>query len=440
MSKIYVIGIGQRPLDERAREIILRAEVILASDRLSEVFRRYEEFEMVGDVVRVINGVDETINYIKSAISGLRSGTIAFLASGDPLFFGIGRRIVEEFGREIVEILPDLSSIQIAFARIKEPWDDAFLMSIHGGPDPKRRRRLPYKPEDIPSLLAMHDKIAILTDKVNNPSAIAKEVLKSSDGRLRSAALTIFVCERLGYPEEQIIKGIPEEIAERTFSDPNVVIIMRRREAIGNGQEGYPSASRFSPFAPSCTFGLTEKEIHHSRGLITKDEIRAVTLHKLRLPQKGVFWDLGAGSGSVSIEAARLCPGLEIFAIEKDEEQISNIRINCERFDTKNIEILHGKAPEALEGLPSPGRVFIGGSGGRLDEIIGLIKRGMPSGIIVLNAATIETLQEGIACLENNEFKVDIAEVSVSKSKVIAGKKHMSALNPVFIVTGEKGV
>jgi precorrin-6Y C5,15-methyltransferase (decarboxylating) len=454
VSKIYVIGIGYKPLDKRARDIILGAEVILASERLSEVFRSYKEFEMVGDAVRVINNIDETINCIKSALSGLRPATIAVIASGDPLFFGIGRRIVEEFGREIVEILPDLSSIQIAFARIKEPWDNAFLMSIHGGPDPKRTRRLPNKLEDIPSLLTLHDKIAILTDKVNNPSAIAKEVLRSSNASLRSTALTMYVCEKLGYPEETIIKGIPEEIAGRTFSDPNVVIIMRRREPKGNGQkvrdnaqeatdnehEGYPSASRLSPFAPSCTFGLTEKEIHHSRGLITKDEIRAVTIHKLRLPQKGVFWDVGAGSGSVSLEAVRLCPGLEIFAIEKDEEQIRNIRTNCERFDAKNIEILHGKAPEVLEGLPSPGRVFIGGSGGRLDEIIGLVKRGMPSGIVVVNATTIETLQEAITCLEKSGFEVEISEVSVSKSKVIAGKKHMNALNPVFIVTGEKGV
>ncbi|MCL4475235.1 MAG: precorrin-6y C5,15-methyltransferase (decarboxylating) subunit CbiE [Nitrospirae bacterium] len=443
MSNIYVIGIGQKPLDERAREIILRAEVILASNRLSEVFKRYEEFEMVGDAVRVINNVDETINYMKSAISGPQPGTIALLASGDPLFFGIGRRIIEEFGKEAVEILPDLSSIQIAFARIKEPWDDAFLMSIHGGPDPKRRRRLPYRLEDVPLLLEKHGKVAILTDRTNNPQAIAKTILR--------LPVRMYVCEKLGYADEKITEGSPEGIANGEFSDPNVVIIHNTPPPYPLPQGEGESLKAPSPLtgkgegggelpAPETRFGLTEKEIHHSRGLITKDEIRAVTLHKLRLPQRGVFWDVGAGSGSVSIEAARLCPGLEVFAIEKDEEQVGNIRTNCERFNAKNIEILHGKAPEVLEGLPSPGRVFIGGSGSRLDEIIALIKRGMPSGIVVLNAATLETLQEAIACLEKNGFKVGIAEVSVSKSKVIAGKKHMSALNPVFIITGEKGI
>lgn len=440
VSKIYVIGIGCKPLDKRARDVVLGAEVILASNRLFEVFKTYEEFEMTADAVRVINNVDETIDYMKSVISGSLSGTIALLASGDPLFFGIGRRIVEEFGSERVEILPDLSSMQIAFARIQEPWDNALLISVHGGPDPKRRRKLPYKLEDIPALLALHDKIAILTDKVNNPSAIAKEVLRSSDASLRSAVLTIYVCERLGYPEETIIKGIPEEIAERIFLDPNVVILMKRQQATGNEQEWYLSASRHAPRAPSDTLGLREKEICHSRGLITKDEIRAVTIHKLRLPLKGVFWDVGAGSGSVSLEAARLCPELGIFAIEKDEEQIRNIRTNCERFNIKGVEIMFGKAPEVLEGLPSPGRVFIGGSGGALDQIIGVLKRSMPSGIVVVNATTIETLHEAIICLEKSGFEVEISEVAVSKSKVIAGKKHMNALNPVFIVTGARGV
>ncbi len=443
------------------REIIMSADIILASQRLSEVFRGYDEFEAVKEAVKVINNVDETIEYMKSAISGSQSVTISFLASGDPLFFGIGRRIVKEFGRDMVELSPDLSSVQVAFARIREPWDDAFLMSIHGGPDPKKRRMPAYKVKDIPYLLELHDKIAVLTDRVNDPSGISKEILKSSVG----TGSTIYVCERLGYAEEKVIAGTPEEIAGRTFSDPNVVIIIREKDSSlpfplngpapgGSASAENPSSKNDSGQAamaetqPECSlasesissFGLTEIDIHHSRGLITKDEIRAVTIHKLRLPEKGVLWDIGAGSGSVSVEAARLCPGLDIFAIEKEEEQIDNIRTNCRRFRVQNVKAHYGKAPEALEGLPSPRRVFIGGSGGRLDEIIDLIGRTMPAGIVVLNAATLETLHEAIASLDKNGFEVGISEVSVSRSKTVAGKRHLTALNPVFIITGEKGV
>src|SRR3989339_450267 len=186
-------------------------------------------------------------------------------------------------------------------------------------------------------------------------------------------------------------------------------------------------------------FGLTEDDIMHSRGLITKDEVRAVTIHKLRLPQRGVLWDIGAGSGSVSVETARLYPEIKVFAVEKDKEQIKNIRENRIKFDAVNIEIIIGGAPDALLNLPRPDRVFIGGSGGKLKEIIDLIAK-MQTAIIVINAATIETLNEAVQNLENNGFEVEVSELSVSRSKSIAGKKHMSALNPVFIIIGEKQI
>ncbi|MFN3740742.1 MAG: precorrin-6y C5,15-methyltransferase (decarboxylating) subunit CbiE, partial [Thermodesulfovibrionales bacterium] len=245
MIKLYVIGIGYKPLDKRAREIILNAKVILASTRLSEVFKEYEEYEAVKDKVKVINNVDETIAYIKAALEPphylstsspihpfTSSPPVVLLASGDPMFFGIGRRAVREFGKENVEIIPDLSSIQIAFSRIKEPWDDAFLISLHGGPDPQKGRRLPYEITDIPLLLQKHDKIAILTDRENNPQAIAEELLKyfSPLHQFTSLPIKMYVCERLGYHDEKITEGSPKEIAKLTFSEPNVVIVVRVTE------------------------------------------------------------------------------------------------------------------------------------------------------------------------------------------------------------------
>jgi precorrin-6Y C5,15-methyltransferase (decarboxylating) len=226
MTKIYVIGIGYKPFDEKTREIVCNSEIILASHRLFDVFKRYEEFEIVKDKVMVIDTVDETINYMKSAISTQQSAMISLLASGDPMFFGIGRRIINEFGKERVEILPDLSSIQIAFSRIKEPWDDALLISLHGGPDPTKRRKLNYELKDIPLLLKKYKKIAILTDKENNPSEIVK-VLHSSFFT-HHLQLTLYVCERLGYPDEKIIEAKPCDSATMSFADPNVVIIIQK--------------------------------------------------------------------------------------------------------------------------------------------------------------------------------------------------------------------
>lgn len=419
-NKIYVIGVGYRPLDKKAREIILSSNIILASNRLSEVFKGYEEYEAVKDKVKVINNVDETINFIKSQIPNLNR--IVLLASGDPMFFGIGRRSVMEFGRDMVEIIPDLSCIQLAFSRLRESWDDAFLMSLHGGPDPEKRRRLPYGIEDIPSLLQRHNKIAILTDKENNPSKIARVLALSPISQGGSSI--VYVCERLGYPDERITKGLPEEIARLSFSEPNVVILVR---------SGIPQES-----IKETVFGLTEKDISHSKGLITKDEVRAVTIHKLRPPDKGVLWDIGAGSGSVSIEVARMCPHLKVFAIEKDMAQISHIKKNKEVFKMPELTIIHGEAPEILGELPEPDRVFIGGNGGRLEEIIKFIHKVMPSGLVVINATTFETLNLAINLLKGFDYDLNVVEVNISRMKLLKGHHHMTSQNPVFIITGER--
>ena len=276
--------------------------------------------------------------------------------------------------------------------------------------------------EDLPYLLQKHNKILILTDKENNPAVIAK-LLHSAISR-QPSDLKMYVCEKLGYPDEKITEGSPEEIAGMSFTEPNIVIIQSLNE------------SSFSPQAPA--FGLRENEIAHSRGFITKDEVRAVVIHKLRLPQRGVLWDVGAGSGSVSLETARLYHRIKVFAVEKDEEQTKNIKENRIKFDATNIEIIKGQAPDVLINLTAPDRVFIGGSGGKLKEIIGIIKEKMPSGIIVINAVTVETLNIAVAELQRNGFLVDVSQVSVSRMKKIGEGNCFSALNPVFVITGEK--
>ncbi len=432
MSKLFVIGIGYKPLGKRAREIILNSETILASNRLLDVFARYEEYSAVMDRVKVINNISGTIDFMKSALHDDETSVTTLLASGDPLFFGIGRRVVEEIGKDMVEIIPDLSSIQLAFAHIKEPWDDALLIGLHGGPDPNRRRKLEYRLQDLPLLLAVRNKIAILTDKVNNPTVIAQTLL---DAQRQSeqfySALTLYVCEKLGYPDEKITGGTASLIASQSFSDPNVVVI------IGNAKDKKRVKSEINT-TTDIRFGLTENAILHSRGLITKDEVRAVTLHKLQLPEAGVFWDIGAGSGAVSLEAAGLFPGLSVFAVERDEEQVVNITANRERFRVPNITILHGPAPEALAELPAPDRVFIGGSGGSIGAIIEMIGNKMKSGVIVVNAATVETLNIAVEALKRAHYFVEVSQISVSRMKSIGDGHFFSAQNPVFVIKAEK--
>ncbi len=323
-----------------------------------------------------------------------------------------------------LRLMPDVSSIQLAFSRIKEPWDDALLISLHGNTGPGRRGKLPYEPGDLPGLLTAHHTVAVLTDRAHNPAVIAAAFVSA---RVSCPPLLFSVCERLGHDDETITQGSPDEIAAMSFKDPNVVIIRKT---------GGPPPVRATTYP---RFGLREEEMAHSGGLITKDEVRAVTLHALRLPEKGVLWDIGAGSGAVSIEAARLCPGLRVFAVERDEGQVGLISQNRALFGLPALTIVDGEAPRALTSLPAPDRVFIGGSGGKFRRIVGAVRRRMEDGIIVVNAATLETLHEACRQLEKAGYGIRISEVSVARTKPVGDKQHMAALNPVFVITGEKG-
>ncbi len=416
MKRIFVIGTGYRPFDKTTEEIILEGELILASRRLFDIFKGYDIFEKVKDRILIINNVDETIETIRARLNSVKTHII-LLASGDPMFFGIGRRVLGEFGYDTVDIIPDLSSLQVASSRIKIPWDDAFFLSLHGGPDPLKKRHLPYILDDIPSLLIRYRKLAILTDSVNNPSRIAETLecfSKDED------PVTIHVCERLGYDDERIIIGTPDEIKNISFREPNIVIVILKDHTVET----------------SPVFGLTENEIEHTRGLITKDEVRAVTVHKLRLPSKGVVWDVGAGSGSVSLEIAGISPSLKVYAIEKDACEINNLKTNIKRLRRWNVIPVEGEAPHVFGGLEKPGRVFIGGSGGRLEEIILQISGIMAEGVIVINATILENMNTAVKILKESDFDVDLTVLNVSRMKSLISGSHLSSLNPVFIIRG----
>jgi precorrin-6Y C5,15-methyltransferase (decarboxylating) len=221
MARLFVIGIGYRPLDSKARDAVLKSEALLASPRLADVFERYREFDECRERLIVNDSIEETFSVIRKLLDQ-GAAAVTLLASGDPLFYGIARRVLAGFGRDEVMILPDLSCIQVAFSRLGMTWDDALLISLHGGPDPGRRRRLEHDIDELSSLVSVHPKIAILTDAVNNPAVIAEVLAAASQAQV----LRVFVCERLCYPDERIVAGGPHEIAAGTFREPNVVVIL----------------------------------------------------------------------------------------------------------------------------------------------------------------------------------------------------------------------
>ncbi len=397
--KIFLIGIGPEGLTTKATELLALCPAVVASSRHRHLVPDDKE-------IIAIAPVQQTLELVAKR---LQAGNVAVLASGDPLFFGIGRTLLKTVGADSLEIHPALSSVQLAFSRFKEPWDDAAFVSLHG-----------REAEHILPLLLPHDKVLVFTDGANSPDALCSQLLRcftAVDDAETLSRYTVMVAENLGHSDERLTAGGLEEIAAKSFCKLNVVIFKRH--------------PRPRPFR----FGLETTAIKHSRGLITKDEVRAATLHKLQLPEQGVVWDIGAGSGSVSIEAARLCPGLMIYAVERHPEEVANIKSNIRRHQCHTIDVVEGLAPAALEQLPDPDRIFIGGSGGNLAEIISLSAgRLKAGGILVANAVLASTATAAPSLMAEQGLQVDISEIRVTRKQ----DDKVEELSPITLIRGRK--
>ena len=206
-----------------------------------------------------------------------------------------------------------------------------------------------------------------------------------------------------------------------------------RRDRVANG----------APLTASRPLGLPDESFEQRRplrGQITKREVRAVALYSLGIRVDGTIWDIGAGTGSISVEAGLLAPQGRVFAIERDEDSIGLLRSNVERLGTPNVEVVVGEAPGVLNKLPDPDSVFIGGSGGQLSEMLDLVaQRLRPGGRIVVNLAVLERTQEVYRNLKDKAMEVDLVMVNASRGREMPdGGVRLEALNPVFIVTATR--
>jgi len=398
---IHIIGMGSHGLDATHKELLRNCALIVGSKRL---------LHLVAGLDIPVMEITPLAEAITAIGQGVTNGSVAVLASGDPLFYGIGRRLITEFGPDSVTIHPALSSMQEAGSRFKIPWDDAGLVSLHG------RRQ-----EHLPGLLLAGTKTFAFTDRHNAPDILARKILAYLvliDDHDLISNCRIMVAENLGTDQEHIFSGSLAEAAKQNFADLNVFCMICERQH-GDG----------------C-FGLTEEAISHSRGLITKNEVQAITLHCLRLPKQGVFWDVGAGSGSISIEAARINPGLTIYAIEHKDEELKNIKENIRRYGCYNVIPVAGSAPEALQTLPAPERIFVGGSGGQLAEIIKVGAELLPiQGRLVVNGVIEKTITQAPILMREQGLIVDQIQVNITRT---AEDGEPTVFNPIHIIAGEQ--
>jgi precorrin-6Y C5,15-methyltransferase (decarboxylating) len=418
---IGVLDDGVASLNATALALLRSADVIIGGARTLALLER--EFK-TGSVRHDLTGkLKEVPEWVRAA----RADNLAcvVLATGDPLCHGIAPYLAQHLCVEALDILPNLSTLQLACARIGLAWQDARIVSVHAkdAGEWQRGAKPGHGLYALAQATRQHTRLLILTSPDNSPDRIARLLVAEGVGD----DFLMAVAENLLQPEERVLAELtPQQAAEMTFAALNVVLLWR-----------------ITPAARPVRFGLVDTEFAQrqpEKGLITKQEVRAVSLARLQLHADSVVWDIGAGSGSVGLEAARLCPRGHVYAIEKNDADFGIAGQNHAAFGISNYSLHLGKAPEQLDTWPDPDAVFIGGSGGELAGLIaGIIARLRPNGTLVMNFVTLENLATATATLQAMEgVSWDVLQLQASRSKPILHMHRMAAENPVWIVCARR--
>ena len=399
MSRITVIGLDGRPLDPEAARLLGEAALVVGGGRHLEALGIESERSVVlkGDLSSPLGRIEAS------------DGPVVVLASGDPGFFGIVRLLAERFGRDNLRVIPAVSSVALAFARAGLPRDDAVTVSAHGR-DPRRAL----------NVCRAHPKVAVLTSPDFGPAELARG--------LAGLGRTFVVAERLGEEDERVFRGDAEAVAATEWEDPNVVLVLDEERSVGG--KAWISGS----FEVRGPWALPEDEFEHRSGMITKPEARALILARLGPGPGNLVWDVGAGSGSVAVECAR--HGAAAIAVERDPGSCARIRRNAARHGVY-VQVVAGEAPDALGDLPEPDAVFVGGSGGRFEEILKLCavraRRAVVASLIGLERVVPA---EGI--LEGCGLEVETTLLQASRLQGVGSLHRLAAGTPVFVACGRK--
>lgn len=400
MKPVQVIGLGLGPQDitPRLARVIAEAEVLAGGRRLLDMLP-----EQQGTRLELSGGLAAWLDQVEAAA---RDQVVVVLASGDPGFFGVARAVIERLGAERVEVWPNLSAMQAACARLKLPWSHAAHVSLHApGEDGLAR---------LWRAMSQADLVSVYTSPAWGPPQLAALLQERGLDNWR-----LHVLEDLGAPRERVAAYSLDRAAQSAFAPLNMVLLRRT---------GSARAPRL---------GLAEAAYAHEDGLITKAEVRAVALAKLELGPEMTLWDVGAGSGSLGLEASLLLPGGRVIAVEQKAERVAMIAANRRAHGVGMLEIARGAAPGALRGLPAPHRVFIGGGGKYLAAIIRAAAHGLrPKGIILVSAVLLDSVETARRALAQAGLAVDETLVQVSRGEPVAGQSMLRALNPVWLVRG----
>jgi precorrin-6B C5,15-methyltransferase / cobalt-precorrin-6B C5,C15-methyltransferase len=398
-GRITVVGLDGRPLDEEIERLLGDADLVAGGRRHLEMLGvdRDRAVVLKGDLSEALARIEGT------------EGPVVVLASGDPGFFGIVRLLGGRLGRENLRILPGLSSVALAFASAGLSWDDAVTVSAHGR-DPRR----------AVNVCRAHPKVAVLTSPEFGPAELAEE--------LGGLERTFVIAEKLGEAGERVFHGEAGTVAGMEWEDPNVVLVLDERRM--SGARGWISWDIMA----QRQWALSEEEFEHRSGMITKSATRAFVLSRLGPGPGDLIWDVGAGSGSVAIECARL--GAAAIAVERDPESCARIRRNAGRHNV-HVQLVESKAPEALRDLPEPDAVFVGGSGGAFEEILEL-SAVRARRAVVLALVTIERVVPAARLLEDCGLEVETTFLQSSRMRGVGNLHRLAAESAVFVISGSR--
>lgn len=394
--QVTLIGLGcgdPETMTLAAQKALAEADVILGATRL---------------LAALPDGPARKIEVVKPAdlLAHLTSGdwkTPCVVFSGDTGFYSGAKKLLpllQENGIEAV-VLPGLSSLQAFAAQLGRSWQDWRLCSAHGvAADPAAE-------------VCHGQPVFFLTGGKATPADLCRRLTQAGLGTLQAA-----VGENLSYPTQRIRRGMVAELAAETFSPLSVLLV--------------EAAPRPAPRTP----GIPDEAFIRGKVPMTKQEVRAAILAKLGVGPQDLCWDIGAGTGSVSVELA--LHSRTVWAVEEREEACALIRQNREKFGAWNLRLIQGTAPAACEDLPAPDAVFIGGSGGELGEMLSLIACRAPKAPVCISAITLETLHRAVTGLEALGYDTEIVQISVSRSKHVKDFHLLLAQNPVFLITGRR--